>query len=259
MQLNLYQFCKLCSQFINSCIYKYSNLKIYQVDFYNIIEQVNIVGPGSLLISLITACFISLVFTLQVAKEFLYLNAVSLIGSVLTIAFIRELSPILTSIILIGRVGSYFTSELATMKVTEQIDALYLLNTSPFVYLVIPRIISCSLMLPVLTFFSFFTSLASSSFICFTLYSISPAVFFKSSAMVLSMVDIIKSLLKTIIFGFMISIISCIFGLSTNGGARGVGKSTTLSVVTSLLVVFTTDFFLSYLMFDRLDSSIQTF
>nr|YP_009295744.1 conserved hypothetical plastid protein [Mastocarpus papillatus]AOL58228.1 conserved hypothetical plastid protein [Mastocarpus papillatus] len=234
------------------------NFKISDIELYSIVEQMNMVGPGSLVISLITAFFVSVVFTLQVTKEFLYLNAVSLVGAILTLAFIRELSPVLTSVIIIGRVGSCFTAELATMKVTEQIDALYILNTNPIVYLVIPRIISCVTMLPILTFLSFSTSIASSAFICFTLYGINPVIFFVSSTSSLSIVDIMRSLLKTIIFGFFISSISCICGLSTKGGAKGVGKSTTISVVASLLTVFILDFILSYLMFNKLDSSIKT-
>nr|QCI07358.1 hypothetical protein [Leiomenia cribrosa] len=227
------------------------------IDILNIIEQINIVGPGSLSVSLITAFFVSIVITLQVAKEFLYLNAVSLIGAILTISFLRELSPVLTSVIIIGRIGSYFAAELATMKVTEQIDALYLLRTNPVLYLVIPRVISCTLILPLLNFLALATSIASSAFVCFTLYSIDPIIFLTSSSRSLSVGDLIKSLLKTIIFGFIISILSCYYGLSTTGGAKGVGQSTTTAVVTSLLSIFVVDFILSYVMFSQLDSSIK--
>ena len=199
-----------------------------------------------------------MVFALQVAKEFLYLNAVSFIGAILTLAFIRELSPVLISVIVIGRVGSCFTAELATMKVTEQIDALYLLNTNPIVYLVVPRVIACIIMLPILNFLAFATSLASSAFICFTLYSIDPITFFISSFSSLSSLDLIKSLCKSVVFGAIISIISCSWGISAKGGARGVGNSTTASVVTSLLSIFILDFIMSYLMFHNLDSSIQS-
>uniref|UniRef100_UPI003002797B probable ABC transporter permease protein Ycf63 n=1 Tax=Anunuuluaehu liula TaxID=3049639 RepID=UPI003002797B len=258
VQLNLHQVYKLLLISFRLIICTALNFKISDIEFHNIIEQMNMVGPGSLIISLTTAFFVSMVFTLQVAKEFLYLNAVSLIGAILTLAFIRELSPVLTSVILIGRVGSCFTAELATMQVTEQMDALYLLNTNPILYLVIPRIISCVFMLPILTFLSFSTSIASSAFICFTLYGIHPITFFASSASSLSITDLIKSLLKTIIFGFIISLISCAWGLGTKGGAKGVGKSTTASVVTSLLAIFILDFILSYLMFNKLDSSIKT-
>nr|QCI05605.1 hypothetical protein [Cryptopleura ramosa] len=223
----------------------------------NLLNQMQIVGPGSISIIVTSAFFIGLVFSLQIIKEFVYLNAVSLVGSVLTISFLRELSPVLTSIILIGKVGSYFTSELATMKVTEQVDALYILGINPIYYLVIPRIIALVFILPILNFVSFVTSLFSSAFICLILYNIDPKIFFTSVFCILSVVDIMKSSLKTLIFGFFISIISCICGLTTKGGAKGVGLSTTSSVVTSLLSVFILDFILSYYMFNKLDSLLK--
>lgn len=228
-----------------------------KIEWDSVLEQMLIIGPGSLTISLITAFFVSMVFTLQVAKEFLYLNAINLVGAVLTLAFVRELSPVLISVIIIGRIGSSFTAELAIMKVTEQLDALYLLNTSPLLYLVIPRVIACVMMLPILNFLSLATSIASSAFICFTLYSIEPKTFFISSFASLSLNDLMKSSLKSIIFAVFISIISCSWGLSARGGAKGVAISTTSSVVMSLLSIFVLDFLLSYLMFYNLGSSIQ--
>lgn len=227
------------------------------LNIYDILEQMLIIGPGSLTISLLTAFFVSMVFALQVAKEFLYLNAVGLVGSILTIAFVRELSPVLISVIIIGRVGSSFTAELATMKVTEQVDALYLLNTNPIIYLVFPRVIACIIMLPILNFLSLATSIASSALICFILYSIDPRTFFISSFAALSLIDLVKSLFKSFVFAIVISIISCYWGLSAKGGAKGVGISTTSSVVTSLLSIFILDFILSYLMFHDLGSAIQ--
>nr|QVY57932.1 hypothetical protein [Betaphycus gelatinus] len=246
--INLYKFiaCKL------------SKSKNSDIEYQIIFETMLIVGPGSLTISLITAFFVGMVFSLQIVKEFLYLNAINLIGAILTISFIRELSPVLTSVIIIGRVGSYFTSELATMTVTQQIDALYLLNTKPFLYLIFPRILACIFMLPILNFLCFVTSITSSTFICFTLYEIDPIIFLSSSFESLLLSDIMKSSFKTIIFGFAISIISCFWGLLAKGGAKGVGKCTTASVVTSLLAVFICDFILSYFMFNKLDSSIKT-
>nr|QCI06983.1 hypothetical protein [Haraldiophyllum bonnemaisonii] len=237
-------------------IYK---LNIINVQFYiyNVFYQIQIVGPGSLSIIIISSFFIGLVFSLQIIKEFLYLNAVNLIGSVLCISLLRELSPVFTSIILIGKIGSYFTAELATMKVTEQIDILYILKINPINYLILPRIIAVICMLPILNLFSFITSLFSSAFICFTLYGIDPKIFFNSVFCTLSITDILKSCYKTVIFGFFISLISCIFGLRTKGGSKGVGLSTTSSVVTSLLVLFILDFILSYYMFDKLDSSLK--
>nr|YP_010197522.1 hypothetical protein LK244_pgp171 [Gracilaria flabelliformis subsp. simplex]UAD85938.1 hypothetical protein [Gracilaria flabelliformis subsp. simplex] len=225
--------------------------------YVNILEQMKIVGPDSLSIVIITAIFIGMVFTIQIVKEFLYINAISLVGSILTISFIRELSPVLTSVIIVGRIGSCFTSELATMSITEQLNALYMLEANPLSYLVFPRVIACLLMLPCLNMISFITSLFSSSFVCFTIYNIHPQIFFLSSLSSLVIQDIFKSLFKTVIFGFLISLISCFFGLTANGGAKGVGQSTTLSVVTSLLSIFIFDFLLSYIMFNKIGSSIK--
>ena len=228
----------------------YCNLKALK-------EQLNIVGLESLGISIVTACFIGIVFTLQVIKEFLYLDASSFIGSILSLAFIRELSPVLISVIIIGRIGSSFTAELATMKVTEQIDALYLLKTDPIIYLVIPRLMACCLMLPVLNILFLFTSISSSIFTCFIFYNIHPWVFFSSSFIALSVKDFIKSTFKVIVFGFLLSSISCFWGLTTSGGSKNVGKSTTSSVVTSLLIVFIMDFILTSLLFDQSDIAIK--
>nr|YP_009398838.1 hypothetical protein [Cliftonaea pectinata]ARW68042.1 hypothetical protein [Cliftonaea pectinata] len=239
----IYLVAKIVKYMCNISIYKEIRLSIF-------IEQLKTVGPESIFIIAITSFFISLVFTLQIVKEFLYLNAADLIGSILSLSFIHELSPVLTSIVIIGKIGSYFTSELATMVLTEQIDALYMLGINPIDYLIIPRILSVVLILPLLNLFSILTSVMSSSFTCFILYNIHPQVFFISVYTSFSFIDIFKSSLKIMIFGFCISIISCVFGVTTRGGSKGVGLSTTSSVVVSLLFVFVLDFLLSYLMFN---------
>nr|YP_009511190.1 hypothetical protein [Gracilariopsis longissima]AXI97067.1 hypothetical protein [Gracilariopsis longissima]UAD88983.1 hypothetical protein [Gracilariopsis longissima] len=260
MFINLNYFQSLKKLIVNCKLFikKKVQFLIFNIYWSNTIEQIKIVGPDSLSIIIITAFFVGMVFTLQIVKEFLYINAIGLVGSILTISFIRELSPVLTSVIIVGRIASYFTAELATMSVTEQLDALYLLETSPISYLVVPRVFSSVLMLPFLNIFSFMTSLFSSSFVCFTIYNIHPEIFFTSSFSSLYVTDIIKSLFKTLIFGFLISIISCIWGINTHGGAKGVGQSTTSSVVSSLLAIFISDFILSYIMFSKVESAIKT-
>lgn len=235
--------------------FSYVNLK--KVNLTLLLQQIQIVGPSSLFINLLTAFFIGMVFSLQIVKEFLYLNAIDMIGAVFTISFIRELSPVLTSIIIIGRVGSCFTAELATMCITEQIDALYILGINPIIYLIIPRIFACLIMLPILNLLSFSTSLSSSAYLCFTIYNIDPRTFFTSAFSSLSSMDIIKSSIKSLIFGLLIALISCAWGLSTNTSAKGVGVSTTSSVVFSLLVIFITDFILSYFMFSGVESTLK--
>ena len=229
----------------------------YNINLLNISRQIQILYPSSLFIVIVTAFFMGLVFCLQIVKEFIYLNAVNLVGSIVTLAFLRELSPVLTSIILIGKMGSYFTAELGTMVVTEQIEILYILGINPVNYLIIPRIISFIFILPTLNLIFFITSVCSSCFICFFLYNVDASLFFNSIFSTLSLIDIVKSSLKIIIFGFFISIISCVWGLTTQGGSKGVGISTTSAVVTSLLTICILDFILSYFLFNSLESSLK--
>nr|ARW68232.1 hypothetical protein [Chondria sp. (in: red algae)] len=233
--------------------------QILGCDFLRLIYYIKIFIPNSVFITTVTSFFISFVFSLQIVKEFLYLNAVQLIGSILSISFIRELSPVLTSIIVIGRVCSLFTSQLASMLVTEQIDALLVLGINPINYLILPRVLSMVVGLPLLNIISVFTSLVSGSFVCFILYGIHPNVFFMSVFYNCFFLDFLKSLFKTIIFALFISIISCVWGINSTGGSYGVGLSTTSSVIVCLILVFILNFFLSYLLFNNVISSFQLY
>ena len=223
----------------------------------NTIEQMAVVGPESLLIALITATFVGAVFTIQVAREFVNLGAGTAVGGVLAISLARELAPVLTAVILAGRVGSAFAAEIGTMKVTEQIDALYMLRTDPIDYLVIPRVIACCLMLPILTVMSLFTGMAGGMLIADQLYGISNHVFINSARNFLSVWDLFSAPIKGLVFGALIAIIGSSWGLTTTGGAKGVGQSTTTAVVTSLLAIFIFNFFLSWLMFQGPGRSIR--
>jgi phospholipid/cholesterol/gamma-HCH transport system permease protein len=125
----------------------------------NTVEQLAVVGPDSLFIALLTAVFVGAVFTIQVAREFINFGAGNLVGGVLAVALTRELSPVLTAVVIAGRVGSAFAAEIGTMRVTEQIDALLMLKTDPIDYLVIPRLLACLLMMPILTLLSLVTGM----------------------------------------------------------------------------------------------------
>ena len=167
---------KLCFRILGYLL----NLTMFKsLDYKNFLKHLQSVGLDVFFINITTSFFISLVLSLQIVKEFLYLNAGHLVSSVLAISFIRELSPVLTAIIIICKVGSLFTSEIGTMVVTEQIDSLFILGINPICYLIYPRVLSLILMFPLLNLFSLFTSFISSSFICFFLYNISPNFFFK--------------------------------------------------------------------------------
>jgi phospholipid/cholesterol/gamma-HCH transport system permease protein len=175
---------------------------------------------------------------------------------VLAIALTRELAPVLTAVVLAGRVGSAFAAEIGTMRVTEQIDALQMLKTDPIDYLVIPRIIACSLMLPVLTLLSLLVGIIGGLVVSHNLYGISQTVFLDSVKSFVSLWDIVSAMLKAAVFGAMVAVIGCSWGLTTTGGAKGVGESTTTAVVTSLLAIFVANFFLSWVMFQGTGNSM---
>ncbi len=223
----------------------------------NTLEQMAVVGPDSLFIALLTAIFVGAVFTIQVAREFVNFGAGNLVGGVLALALTRELSPVLTAVILAGRVGSAFAAEIGTMRVTEQIDALLVLKTDPIDYLVIPRVIACLLMLPILTLLSLITGMIGGMLIATSLYNLSDTQFIDSARNFLDMWDIFSAVVKASFFGLLIAVIGCSWGLTTTGGAKGVGQSTTTAVVTSLLLIFVSNFFLSWLMFQGAGSALR--
>jgi phospholipid/cholesterol/gamma-HCH transport system permease protein len=222
----------------------------------NTLDQMAAVGPESLLIALITAAFVGMVFTIQVTREFLSFGAGAAIGGVLALTLARELGPVLTAVIIAGRVGSAFAAEIGTMRVTEQIDALQILKTDPIDYLVIPRVIACAIMLPLLNVLSFITGMTGGLLIATSQYGIPYSVFLDSAKNFLSVWDLVSSLIKAFFFGILIAVIGTSWGLTTTGGAKGVGQSTTTAVVTALLAIFISNFFLSWLMFQGTGSAV---
>ena len=223
----------------------------------NTLEQLAIVGPDSFFIALLTAIFVGAVFTIQVAREFINFGAGNLVGGVLAVALTRELTPVLTAVVLAGRVGSAFAAEIGTMKVTEQIDALLMLKTDPIDYLVIPRLLACLIMLPILTLLSLITGMSGGMLIATRIYNLSDTVFLDSARDFLDISDIGSAMIKACCFGMLIAIIGCSWGLTTTGGAKGVGQSTTTAVVTALLVIFVSNFFLSWVMFQGPGSGLK--
>lgn len=220
-----------------------------RINTRNTLNQCLSVGPGSLMISLVTAAFVGMVFTIQVAREFIYFGAGDAVGGVLAIALTRELAPVLTAVVLAGRVGSAFAAEIGTMRVTEQIDALYILKTDPIDYLVVPRMIACCVMLPILTLLSLITGLSGGLLISTQLYEIPNSIFLDSIHTFMGIWDIASAMIKSMVFGAVVAVIGCSWGLTTSGGAKGVGQSTTTAVVTALLAIFVANFFLSWMMF----------
>nr|YP_009296644.1 hypothetical protein Apop_094 [Apophlaea sinclairii]AOM65784.1 hypothetical protein Apop_094 [Apophlaea sinclairii] len=217
--------------------------------YINLITQIKTVALGTISIILLGSYFISIVFTMQVMKEFVHFNASSIIGGTLANIYIRELSPVITAVILTGKVASAFTAEIAIMKVTKQLDAMCVMNTSPISYLIIPRVLACCIVLPLLNILSFLASLSNSMLISALFYNISVVVFRESICWSTILIDGYKSLAKSVIFAVIMSIISCYFGLTAINDTKGVGLTITSSVVIILMLIFTVNFILSYLIF----------
>jgi len=228
-----------------------------RIHWRNTIEQFAMVGTESLVIAVVTAIFVSMVFAVQVTREFIAFGASSAIGGVLAIALVRELAPVLTAVILAGRVGSAFAAEIGTMRVTEQIDALQVLRTDPIDYLVIPRVLACTLMLPLLTIFAEVTGILGGLFITTQVYGLTTSLYVDSAQRLLDSWDLISSLIKSASFGLLIAVIGCSWGLTTEGGAKGVGRSATTAVVTSLMAIFVVNFVLSFFMFQGAGTAFQ--
>ncbi|AKG20780.1 transporter [Calothrix sp. 336/3] len=216
-----------------------------------IMEQMVIAGPGSILPAFLVNFFAGMIFTIQTARELVKFGAENTVGGAFALAFCRELAPILTASIIAGQVGSAFAAELAEMQVTEQIDALYMLKTDPIDYLVLPRVIACCVMVPVITILALVIGVIGGVFVGFYFYQVTPEVFLESVRDFLGISDILTVLLKGLIFGMMVAVIGCSWGLSTVGGAKQVGESATAAVVTTWVAIFMVDFFLSLLIFEK--------
>lgn len=223
----------------------------------NVFQQLEVVGPGSTGVCLLTAAFVGMAFTIQFVREFTRLGLTRSVGGVLALAFSRELSPVVTAIIIAGRVGSAFAAELGTMQVSEQTDTLRVLGTDPVDYLIIPRVLACCLALPILTLICFSVSIAASVLLADGVYNVSANIILESARRSLDPWDIISAMVKSTVFGGLISVISCAWGVTTLGGAKGVGESTTSAVVISLVCIFVADFVLSWCFFQGAGDALK--
>ncbi len=221
----------------------------------NTLDQMAVVGPSSALITILTAVSVGAVFTIQVAREFTNFGAGNLVGGLLSLTLFRELAPVLTGVVIAGRIGSAFTAEIGTMQVTEQIDALYILRTDPVDYLVVPRTLACLLMVPILTLLFGMIGLLSGALVAQGAYGIPLSGFYDSVRNFTEPWDVVSSQIKGLVFAWLVASVGCSWGLTTSGGARGVGESTTGAVVTSLLLIFVSDFLLSKLMFSGIGNA----
>ncbi len=220
-----------------------------RINSLDLSEQLMEAGPGSFMIVLITGVAAGTVFNIQVAAELSRQGVGSQVGGLLAIGMAREIAPLLTATLLTGKVATAYAAQLGTMKVTEQIDAITMLRTDPVEYLVVPRLIAMVVMAPVQCFLFFAVALWSGQVSSTALYQIPPGVFWNSVKDWLIISDLPFMLIKALVFGLLIAVIACGWGLTTRGGPKEVGTSTTGAVVMSLVTVSLMDVLLTQILF----------
>jgi len=204
-----------------------------------------LIGVRSVPVVAITGMFIGMVLAVQSYGQFHQLGLATHLGGIINISVVRELGPVLTATMLAGRVGSAMSAELATMRVTEQIDALSCLGANPVRYLVVPRVLACVLLIPLLTVMANFMGVMGGALICIRVYHVEAYYYWQHTQTMLSLWDVVTGLIKPIFFGAAIAIISCHRGFHSKAGAEGVGRAATEAFVASFIALLALDFFLA--------------
>lgn len=207
------------------------------------------IGVNSLPIIFLTGSFTGLALALQSYIGFYRVGAQEFVGLVVTLGMARELGPVLTALMVAGRSGSSMAAEIGTMQITEQIDALKTVCINPYQYLIVPRIVATTVMLPALTMFSVIFGTISGYFFCIYMLGLNADIYISIVAKHIELSDIIGGLIKAGFFGFIIACVGTYSGFVTTGGARGVGISTIHSVVTGSILILIANYFLSSLLF----------
>jgi phospholipid/cholesterol/gamma-HCH transport system permease protein len=203
------------------------------------------VGVRSVPVVAVTGIFIGMVLAVQTYNQFQQIGLGTRVGSIINMSIIRELGPVLAATMLAGRVGSAMAAELATMRITEQIDALTCLGANPIHYLVVPRVLGCVLLIPLLTVIADFMGVVGGAFICTRIYHIEAHHYWQHAQDLLTIYDIGVSLVKPMFFGATIALLSCYRGLNSQPGAEGVGRASTQAFVVSFVSILILDFFLA--------------
>jgi phospholipid/cholesterol/gamma-HCH transport system permease protein len=210
-------------------------------------DQMDNIGVGSLPIVLLTGFFIGAVMVLQTGAQFTRFGQTALTGDIVAIALVRELGPTVTGLLVAGRVASGIASELGSMVVTEQVDAMRAMGTDPSRKLVTPRVLAALMMLPLLTALADFIGLVGGSVVSVFSLRLGAVQFWTRAIDALDFGDIMQGMSKPIVFGLILATVGCYKGLTVRGGTQGVGRATTQAVVVSSVMIITADFFLTKL------------
>ena len=219
------------------------------VRFRLFFKQMEFIGVGSLFVVLLTGLFTGMVLALQTYHAFRMFSAESLVGATVALSMTRELGPVITALMVTGRAGSAIAAEIGTMRVTEQIDALDVMAINPVQYLVVPRLVAGVIMLPLLTAISDFVGVVGGYMVGVNLLGINAGLFMNKIYEYVELEDIYNGLTKAAVFGLILTLVGCYKGFYTRGGAEGVGRATTQSVVLASIMILMGDYVLTALMF----------
>ncbi len=214
----------------------------------NLFAQLDFVGVGSVLIVLFTGLFSGMVFAHQTARAFEMFNAESLVGPTVALTITRELAPVFAALMVTMRAGSAMCTELGTMRVTEQIDALETMAVNPIQYLLVPRVLAGFLMLPVLVMLFDMAGMSGAYFISVMVKGVSAGTFIARTRQWLDPEDVNEGLVKAAVFGLYVTLVACYKGYYASGGAKGVGQATTQAMVASALGIFVLDYLVGVLL-----------
>jgi len=206
-------------------------------------RQLHEVGNRSLPIVLLMGCFVGMILALQSGYQLHKFRQESQIG-LIGLAIIKEFGPVITAFLLAGRIGSSYAAEIGTMKVYEEVDALTVMGIDPVAYLAAPRVLACLVMLPLLVVYADFVAMLGGALVARTYVGVQFSTFFRVFFQWTDMGDVVRSMVKCLFFGLTIAVTGCYFGFKTTGGAEGVGRSTTDSVVFAILAVLVSDYFM---------------
>ena len=216
-------------------------------DFPIVMQQIYDIGFKSVSIVIVSALAIGMVMVVQLAWGFEWFGANSLVGPVVTLSFVRELGPMVTSLLVGGRVGSGITAEIGSMKVTEQIDAIRTLGADPIKKLVAPRLLAAIISFPLLAIIANLAGISGAIIMSKIDLDIGPKLFITTMRDWVDLKDFVSGISKTFFFGLIVAITGCYIGMRASGGTEGVGRATTKTVVVSLLLIIICDFILSRL------------
>ena len=210
-----------------------------------LVEAMDYIGVQSLLIVCMIGLFVGMVFALQLTSALRQFGTEGFVGATLGIAVTRELSPVFTSIVVAARAGAGMATELGSMRITEQIDALATMAVNPVQYLVTPRVIAGTIMVPLLSLLFVAVAMCGGYGVAVWLEHVDPGVFVENARWIVETKDLVQGLVKSTVFGCALTVISCAQGFNASGGAKGVGIGTTRAVVGSFVTILVLDYFLT--------------